>query len=894
MTRSWSSVSAQCGDHVASYSYYNYEYYYVCSYVAVRPSMHALCSWVGPFSALVLLSVWAVAVIYLWRLCAGSEHCLSWSIKSKVAAGVALLWSDLARVGRLLRFAVSELIWIASHYLCCARRRFRAAAMRMRPYVIASEDTGEEFVFSPARSEPAASTARLSLADIQLQIAGGRALRAHRCKQMRFVHHRRRCFVVTYSPQRAGHCLFAVLAEACRIYHGRTVSVSCLRRVLQRLLLEHDHGEVERVARFFGSNFDDYLAATTRSRWGTSFDFKLLARELELPISLVNRHTGMVLVRNAVPGRQLLVGFRDSHFTLVRTAKPLRSPSASGAKVKEAKHVRARAGRHVRGGDVSCTNRSRSGIAQVIAGLPSRSVQGVDASGANRGSSCVVHIFAVQSGAGLQSDCATGAGRCRIVAARAPAVRSGSGVLIQDSYLAGGSGGQAKRGLSPASSTSGGDDRLTLYRPPQELSQHYLLASVLFVAGIPVSLARVHQLRVSIALLLRSAYNKQQLLAGQPLELWAHSAAMSADEYIHRTYAPHFRSSTTLDAYLAAEILGMSLWVADSNDLPWMCSHPTSPRELVIRQDEYFFVVDRSGVPVAPDEFFCAKVSALPPQLLDQPRSGRMLKALQDGVNDQSLECILQHHCFHAHLTEIGAHVRLLVAVPAFNYVLLAHEVLSPQMILTVNQMPIYRHIGRWTAAVRLLAEVETADDEVDTFLSVYAAVDQMIQRYIIEVYRKLMCSVTPESEQARLACQHVLHLTLNEHLDIFEPLLDVMDFSVFPVETAQLTLKTFAEYQQCLTRLGLSASVAFFLIDTELPPFVDVPVLVLTENMLSCLRQVVWKKWGVELRWLPSTPSPLVCGGAQQSATVLDKSVNPFLTSCWYARALWRDMWVR
>eukprot|EP00971_Amphidinium_carterae_P329784 6462469-Amphidinium_carterae.1 len=68
-------------------------------------------------------------------------------------------------------------------------------------------------------------------------------------------------------------------------------------------------------------SLSSYLTETLHARWGTSYDLKLLAKEFELPISLLNRHTGKFLVRSELPGPQITVGFKDCHFTLVRLGR---------------------------------------------------------------------------------------------------------------------------------------------------------------------------------------------------------------------------------------------------------------------------------------------------------------------------------------------------------------------------------------------------------------------------------------------------------------------------------------------------------------------------------------------------------------------------------------------
>eukprot|EP00971_Amphidinium_carterae_P085624 1694412-Amphidinium_carterae.1 len=203
--------------------------------------------------------------------------------------------------------------------------------MYLRPYVVNDLTTGEAYIQSPRTPPPAGSrattprstTSRQSLAAIQLQVAGGMASVASRCKRQRFAAHRFRKAIVVYNPQKPGECLFAALARTCKQVHRRSMSVPALRKLTHDALLHHDQDEVSRTATWCGRSTADYIASVNSGRWGTSLDFKILTNLLELPCVLINRHDGAVLYDARekfppTPGKNIVIGYRDFHFTICR------------------------------------------------------------------------------------------------------------------------------------------------------------------------------------------------------------------------------------------------------------------------------------------------------------------------------------------------------------------------------------------------------------------------------------------------------------------------------------------------------------------------------------------------------------------------------------------------
>eukprot|EP00971_Amphidinium_carterae_P223559 4435649-Amphidinium_carterae.3 len=111
---------------------------------------------------------------------------------------------DSCRLVQVARFAL--------HYCCCtcARRHVRRAALAVRPSTISTLDDGEEVEMSTRRTPR--STARRSLAVMQLEVAGGTISQARLIQRRRYRSHRTRCVMVEYNPQTPGDCMFAVLS----------------------------------------------------------------------------------------------------------------------------------------------------------------------------------------------------------------------------------------------------------------------------------------------------------------------------------------------------------------------------------------------------------------------------------------------------------------------------------------------------------------------------------------------------------------------------------------------------------------------------------------------------------------------------------------------------------
>eukprot|EP00971_Amphidinium_carterae_P330270 6463214-Amphidinium_carterae.1 len=428
------------------------------------------------------------------------------------------------------------------------------------------------------------------------------------------------------------------------------------------------------------------------------------------------------------------------------------------------------------------------------------------------------------------------------------------------------SGGVKRRRLSTMRGEQGAIPHEVLFAPPLEFADHSMHAAALHVAGLPLTHANVHQLRVSIAELLRFAHDRNALISGQTVDDWAHVAARSADEFIYLAYAPGFRASEPVDMYLAAEVLGVSIWVLDARNSPLMFSHTTPPQLALQNQDGAYVVVSTPTQVELPLACFSERPSGLPSQLLGQPRTLGMTNKLRSYIADPSFEHILECHFSHSHLARPGLHVRLLILVPSHNYVLHEQAVGVRWMTFVLNQQSIQAPVANWTAAVRVLLEVDSALDDHLTMSELTPRLDLLVYNKVLDVYKNLLMSVAIDAAQARLACQHVIGLTMAEHPNILNVLLRAYEFAVLVVETSLVARQSLLELLHSMERLRLPQSIVYFA-DLRAPPaHVMVPTLLLTDEQLPCVRTALWRNWNAQLReyhlYLPSVR--IIHGGAQ------------------------------
>eukprot|EP00971_Amphidinium_carterae_P295787 5874508-Amphidinium_carterae.1 len=195
-----------------------------------------------------------------WDKCRMASYLALWTLATLTLSWLAMRWNygillavhlclrgwcqkirtDSARLVRVAKFAASEILMVLMTYCCCSctRRRLRKWALAMRPFVVQTQDDGEEVgSISPEALRTPRSTSRRSLADIQLQIAGGSAHPARRTMRQRYPSHRRRCVIIRYNPLAAGDCMFAAIARATKQAYGVSLSVKSLRRLTYDLLM---------------------------------------------------------------------------------------------------------------------------------------------------------------------------------------------------------------------------------------------------------------------------------------------------------------------------------------------------------------------------------------------------------------------------------------------------------------------------------------------------------------------------------------------------------------------------------------------------------------------------------------------------------------------------------
>eukprot|EP00971_Amphidinium_carterae_P261620 5190162-Amphidinium_carterae.1 len=302
--------------------YYYYYYYYLSGDFTCGDTQQQ--GW-GPGMWLVAITLWTIAVIWLWTILFSPVRVPNliphWMVQYK-----DLLHGDCRRLWLLCRFVMSELLWIVSHHCCGCRRRMRRIAMKCRPYVVRSEIEGEDVIFpgSPGadRAQTPASTRR-SLAAIQdgMQVQGGTLLPARRCRGQRLVRARRRGIKVVFNPRTQGECLFGAVKHAVKKHTGRTVSVGCLRRYLRDLLVNEDEEKIRGCAAKFGHTVSSYISSTVLGRWGTSLDLELLANAFDMPMVLIDCEQGKLLFDGATGRKPTVLCYRHKHFTVGKVSE---------------------------------------------------------------------------------------------------------------------------------------------------------------------------------------------------------------------------------------------------------------------------------------------------------------------------------------------------------------------------------------------------------------------------------------------------------------------------------------------------------------------------------------------------------------------------------------------
>eukprot|EP00971_Amphidinium_carterae_P124658 2469313-Amphidinium_carterae.1 len=353
--------------------------------------------------------------------------------------------------------------------------------------------------------------------------------------------------------------------------------------------------------------------------------------------------------------------------------------------------------------------------------------------------------------------------------------------------------GGAKRGRShPA------QEEQTVYVSPPSYAAHGLYAAGLFLARIEVNTEALMTLRQSVAYWLRHAATKGLDVAGKTLEIWAHESGSSLEEFLYYTDSSPYRAFVPLDAFIMALVLGTSIWLADDEEGLYMCSHFARPRFLVrSNADGHFYVTHLPAEMVVLGSCFAEWPTRLPLDLLSEPRTKAMRAAMSRHDRDTRMDVPLISQYFHTHLARLGAHMRLHLMVPAFNYVVVQPTDTAPEMTLILEGMVIRRSVPTWTSVARILVEIDTDSGDVDTMLDIYGSMDAVIHNRLEMLMSDLLEPVRLEYKQAAETVVFLLDKAMTHNVRIFGRLVHKFPFCVLgigpdPRKTQRCTFNEF------------------------------------------------------------------------------------------------------
>eukprot|EP00971_Amphidinium_carterae_P337811 6474840-Amphidinium_carterae.1 len=409
--------------------------------------------------------------------------------------------------------------------------------------------------------------------------------------------------------------------------------------------------------------------------------------------------------------------------------------------------------------------------------------------------------------------------------------------------------GGAKRGRSnPA------QDEETVFATPPSYASHGLFAAGLFLATIDINMEALITLRQSIAYWMRQAANTGSTIAGLSMEGWAQQFGYTVRDYLRHTDSPPFRMGNQLDGFLIALVLGLSVWMADDSGELLMCSHFARPRFWVVQGSNGQCHVAHLPVETQVLSFcFAERITELPLELLSEPRTSEMRSAMSRHDRDTRMDVPLITQYFHTHMAQHGAHMRLFLMVPAFNYVEVQSTPIRPEMTLILEGMVIRREVPSWTAVARILVEIDTATVDVDALVEIYHTMDVVIHNRIEVLISDLLEPVRLEYKQAASTAVQLLDLAMTHSVRTFGRFAHKFPFLVVGVTPGQVKTErcSFPEFIQACRMAGCRSTPGYVIADglsVRQLAKVSRPLLVLREDQVAGAKAALRYKFEEEI----------------------------------------------
>eukprot|EP00971_Amphidinium_carterae_P018276 360515-Amphidinium_carterae.1 len=265
------------------------------------------------------------------------------------------------------------------------------------------------------------------------------------------------------------------------------------------------------------------------------------------------------------------------------------------------------------------------------------------------------------------------------------------------------------------------------FDPTPQSDPRCLYAAVLFAADIEIERNGLQLLRESVHDALFTAQRQGTTIAGRRVEEWAHSFSFTPEDYISHTDQAPLRMGNACDAWLCASILGNSIWIVGSDNVPIMLSHACPPRYVIRQAGDHFYVstVDSQEIlstctpRLVKFEFETPATASIS---LNQPRTGQMMYHMHRLLRASRMDVPGIDRLVYRYFASEQAHMRIYLMVPVFNYNTVLEPVPQQEAVTLMNGICHTRHLPTWTAIARVLVEVELAPVSFD-------AVEEMVQK---------------------------------------------------------------------------------------------------------------------------------------------------------------------
>eukprot|EP00971_Amphidinium_carterae_P136595 2706491-Amphidinium_carterae.1 len=341
----------------------------------------------------------------------------------------------------------------------------------------------------------------------------------------------------------------------------------------------------------------------------------------------------------------------------------------------------------------------------------------------------------------------------------------------------------------------------------------------------------IYSLRHSVASLLARVSSTSSLIAGHTAQYWASLVGLSERDYVRLTSTPPFRAGTICDIYLAALVMGMSLWVVGDTLDDSMLSHSTAPVGL-IRFDAAGYFVTYVPDDLVDAQRFYDQVTELPLQLIGEPRASSMLAFLCLPLPSDRPRAHLDTQYFHSHSVENKCHVRLLIAVPEHPDVA-GDE--PPTMQVSLSGIHVSRPLARWTSFALVAVELDIDSSDPDTLLSAYRYMDMITYNRLERIMEELLDNVSPILAPASEVCTLLLERAAMSSFATFRRFVHKFRFLIFLPGAGALERMTFGDFQTCCRLNGSEPFFSVFDDDTTVMPTVPCVVLAPQQVLHVC-----------------------------------------------------------